>query len=261
MPAAARDPMHRWSLLVFLPIAACGGTSIAPLDAGSAPEKDGAPSAAPEAGASDSGSTSEEPGPTSTAGVSCGYSYSGFNDSPSVMMTSTVQWTCTATTRSVTANGIPDHAVGTFPNPQLPQHHLGAERRGDVDAFTRRDRDRDEPRHGRRGLRAQRREGSIPGPPARARTRGSSVSCSLIGDTGSWNIEALGQTSFNFGVDSEQRPRAAHGRVPLSRHAGGGAHEARQGSHDADAGGLRARRLPGLRALRLHDARRTRPRR
>jgi hypothetical protein len=31
---------------------------------------------------------------------------------------------------------------------------------------------------------------------------GSSTTCSLIGNTGSWNIEALGQSSFNFGVDS-----------------------------------------------------------
>jgi hypothetical protein len=30
----------------------------------------------------------------------------------------------------------------------------------------------------------------------------SATACSLIGNTGSWNIEALGQQSFNFGVDS-----------------------------------------------------------
>jgi hypothetical protein len=30
----------------------------------------------------------------------------------------------------------------------------------------------------------------------------SGSSCSLIGNTGAWSIEALGQSSFNFGVDS-----------------------------------------------------------
>jgi hypothetical protein len=42
---------------------------------------------------------------------------------------------------------------------------------------------------------------------------GGTVSCSLIGDTGAWNIEALGQSSFNFGVDDNNahvQPQGAY---------------------------------------------------
>ena len=41
-----------------------------------------------------------------------------------------------------------------------------------------------------------------PGTAGSCSTSTSTTTCSLAGNTGTWNIEALGQSSFNFGVDS-----------------------------------------------------------
>lgn len=52
-------------------------------------------------------------------GVACSINSSSFNSSPKVNATSTVKWTCTSTTRTMTGNGIPDHPVttGNFATP------------------------------------------------------------------------------------------------------------------------------------------------
>ena len=71
-------------------------------------------------GSGDSTTTSDTASSTSTAGVLCDYSSSVFNSSPSVNATATATWSCTSTLRSLTTNGLPDHAVGTFPNPGNP---------------------------------------------------------------------------------------------------------------------------------------------
>jgi hypothetical protein len=57
---------------------------------------------------------------SSTAGVKCDYMDITFNDSVSVQADSESAWTCSEATRELTANGIPDHAVGTFPNEANP---------------------------------------------------------------------------------------------------------------------------------------------
>ena len=57
---------------------------------------------------------------TSTADVLCNYVTSAFNGSASVNATATAAWSCSSTLRSLTANGLPDHAVGTFPNNDNP---------------------------------------------------------------------------------------------------------------------------------------------
>jgi hypothetical protein len=56
----------------------------------------------------------------STAGIRCAESASVFNSSASVNATSTAAWSCNSTERLLTANGMPDHAVGTFPNADNP---------------------------------------------------------------------------------------------------------------------------------------------
>ncbi len=48
----------------------------------------------------------------------CGYSATVFNTT--LNLNSTVSTTCTATRRTMTANGVPDHAPGTFPNSGNP---------------------------------------------------------------------------------------------------------------------------------------------
>ena len=52
----------------------------------------------------------------STVGIKCEYDEDAYNDSPSVAANSTSTWSCDESVRNITANGIPDHAVGTFPS-------------------------------------------------------------------------------------------------------------------------------------------------
>ena len=131
--------------------------------------------------------------------MQCGYSYSGFNASASVNATSTVSWNCTATARSVTSNGLPDHDVGTFPNSNCPNTiasyqvsatmpltpvNTGTASRIMVVGYA------------LNGVKFD------PGTAGTCSESNGTTTCSLIGNTGNWNIEALGQSSFNFGVDS-----------------------------------------------------------
>ncbi len=163
---------------------------------------EGGPGSAPEAGGPDATPTEVDAGTAmGTAGIECGYSYDAFNDSPSVRMNSTVQWTCTATTRMVTANGIPDHAVGTFPNANCPNTITAQGESATLTLFPAETTAATNLGIGGVGY-ALNGVRFDPGTAGTCTVTGSSASCSLIGDTGSWNIEALGQTSFDFGVDS-----------------------------------------------------------
>lgn len=62
----------------------------------------------------------------STASVACALSYSAFNSSAKVMANSTSSWSCSGTVRTLTGNGIPDHAVtsGNFATPISAQSIL-----------------------------------------------------------------------------------------------------------------------------------------
>ncbi len=136
----------------------------------------------------------------STDGVLCNYNDTTFNTQASLTYTSTSDWTCTDTTRELSANGIPDHDVGTFPNADNP--NTITEQTVSV-SYTL------EPVKtasstelgGPRGFVGY----VLNGVKIDASTAGScddsGTSCSLIGNVGSWSIEALGQTSFNFGTD------------------------------------------------------------
>ena len=137
-------------------------------------------------------------GTSSTAGVLCAFNQSLFNSSASVNATSSASWSCTTTNRVLSANGLPDHVVGTFPNADNPNR-----------------------------ISAQTVAASATLSPAVVSTAGAAAtvvgyalngvkfdpntggtcdnagtSCSLIGGSGNWRMEALGQTSFKFGTDS-----------------------------------------------------------
>ncbi len=60
----------------------------------------------------------------STNGVACALSYNAFNSSAKVMANSISNWSCTSTIRTLTGNGIPDHAVtsGNFATPISTQN-------------------------------------------------------------------------------------------------------------------------------------------
>lgn len=141
--------------------------------------------------------TTLEGGSGSTAGVLCTYSRSVFNSDESVNATSNSTWTCSATTRSLSANGIPDHEIGTFPNPDCPN---AVATQSVSRAFTL------TPEivsstgtattivgYGLNGVKFD--------PNTAGTCNDAGTSCSLAGGTGAWKIEALGQSSFDFGDD------------------------------------------------------------
>ena len=146
--------------------------------------------------------TSSEAGSsTDTAGVECDYSYSAYNGSSSVKLNSTVAWSCSGTTRSLSANGVPDHAVGTFPNPGNPNTITAQSVSASLTllpVLT----DTATTLGGPRGPQGY----VLNGVKIDAGTGGSctdsGASCSLGDNSGSWSIEALGQSSFDFGADS-----------------------------------------------------------
>lgn len=143
-------------------------------------------------------------GTASTAGTDCSYSESTFNSSASVNATSTATWSCGGGKRSLTANGLPDHPVGTFPNTNNPNTISAqsvswytttspAQNTGST-AVT-------PTGYALNGVKFD--PGTAGTCPSTATSKGS---CSLIGSTGSWNIEALGPSvsspTFDFGTDS-----------------------------------------------------------
>lgn len=136
----------------------------------------------------------------STAGILCDYNYNQFNDSIYVLDDSMAQWSCINGERLLSANGIPDHEVGEFPNAHNPNTiaeqsvsaNLNLSPVESATATT---------LGGPSGANGY----VLNGVKIDANTAGScddsGNNCSLIGNTGNWHIEALGQTSFNFGTD------------------------------------------------------------
>ena len=141
---------------------------------------------------------------TSTAGVECDYSLSLFNPSASVNRTSTSSWTCSSGSRALSANGIPDHATGTFPNLGNP-NTIAAQTIAASFTLTPSYNGTATTLGGPRGVTAY----ALNGVKVDAATAGScpasatdTRSCSLIDNSGAWSVEALGQSSFNFGADA-----------------------------------------------------------
>ncbi len=163
--------------LSLLGLSACGG---------------GGDASATTTGSSSSGST---------AGVLCAYNTSAFNSSASVNATATANWSCSTTQRLLSANGLPDHAVGTFPNANNP-NTISAQAVSASMTLTPSVTTTATTLGGPRGTTGY----VLNGVKIDASTAGtcndSGSNCSLAGMVGSWNIEALGQSSFKFGTDS-----------------------------------------------------------
>lgn len=140
----------------------------------------GTVSVTPSAGGTSSGTSS-------TAGVYCSYTNSTTN--PTTGMASTAGITCTSTQRRFTGNGVPDHVVGAFPNSGNP-NTIGATTVNFSTTVT----------------------------PAVVSTTGTAVD-HILGyalnsvkfdpstaesyqNAGVWKIEALNQTYFKFGTDT-----------------------------------------------------------
>lgn len=141
-----------------------------------------------------------EAGTDSTAGVLCDYTYDVYNSTSSVRMNSTARWSCDGNARNLIANGIPDHDTGEFPNVGNPNsitqqsvaitYSLEPESSNSTTEMG-----------GPRGAQGY----VLNGVKIDASTAGTcddfGANCTLVGNTGTWNIEALGQSSFNFGTD------------------------------------------------------------
>jgi len=137
----------------------------------------------------------------STAGAECMYSYASFNNSPSVNTMSTSDWICDGNSRILTANGIPDHDVGTFPNINNP-NTISQQSISEFFPIEPSKTDNSTQLGGPSGVLGY----VLNGVKIDAGTAGScndsGTSCSLAPPVqGTWSIEALGQTSFNFGDD------------------------------------------------------------
>lgn len=120
--------------------------------------------------------------------------------SPSVPDTARYDWTCTEAERRLRANGLPDHAVGEFPNPHNP-HTMAAHTVSQALALN--------PVLGP-GVSARNRPGVPMGyalngvtfdPGTAGTCDDTGTGCDLGHGHGHWNIEALGQSHFHFGTD------------------------------------------------------------
>lgn len=180
------------SLLLATSLLGCGGSNSETID-NTTSTTDPVDTSTP----SDNGTATST---DSTDGVLCPYFYNEFNASASVSATSNSDWSCNGTTRELTANGIPDHEVGTFPNANNPntitEQTVTASYTLNPTVTT-----TATTLGGPRGNTGY----ILNGVKIDAGTGGScddsGNTCSLGGNVGNWNIEALGQSSFNFGTD------------------------------------------------------------
>ncbi len=145
----------------------------------------------------------------STAGVLCSYSYSAPNTTVTGNLQSTSVLTCDSNTRSQKANGIPDHAVGTFPNPNNP-NSIGVRAVNWNMTFT----PVRKPTSSSYAPSGYAFNGVMFDPATGGgcpSTATSTSACPLVGNSYPWNIEALEPTpTFNFGLDSNN----AHPQPP-----------------------------------------------
>ena len=159
---------------------------------------------------SDSVSLTETPTETNSNGtgtsestdtVLCEYVYNEYNGSDSVQTTSSSDWSCDGTNRNLTANGIPDHDVGEFPNPDNP-NTISEQNVSQSFTLTPVETTRATSFGGPQGPVGL----ILNGIKIDAGTGGScddsGSDCSLGNNSGNWNIEALGQDSFDYGTDS-----------------------------------------------------------
>jgi YHYH protein len=139
--------------------------------------------------------------PSASFGVACDYRHNGQNRSPSVNAVSLAQWRCQGASRMLTANGIPDHEVGTFPNADNPNRireqavsatfPLAPVATGVATGLG-----------GPRGAVGFILNGVKIDPGTNGGCNDDGSVCDPGRPAGRWRMEALGQSSFRFGTDS-----------------------------------------------------------
>jgi hypothetical protein len=151
---------------------------------------------------SDASGTSSDTSTGGTAGVLCDYSHSALNVHPLVNLTSTATWSCTSSLRKLSANGVPDHDVGPFNIQPDLDFKITAQTINVsgpiVPVLTTTPR----PLGGPDGDIGYMLNGVKLDPGTGGSCDDSGNNCTLLGRAGQWRMEALGQTSFNFGADA-----------------------------------------------------------
>jgi hypothetical protein len=137
----------------------------------------------------------------STAGVLCALSANSFNRSPSVNATSTSAWRCSGNARVLTANGIPDHAVGTFPNPDNP-NTIRVQTVSATFTLSPTITGTATPLGGPRGPVGYVLNGVKIDPDTNGGCNDSGSLCNQGRPAGPWRMEAMAGGSFRFGTDS-----------------------------------------------------------
>ena len=180
-----RHPRHPWpraplAAALLASLAACGGGGDTASTTPSTPTVPTVPTT-----------------PVGTANVLCNLSGTEYNDDESVRLTATYAWVCGGGARMLTGNGLPNHAVGTFPGPGNP-NPIGAVATSATYTLT------PAPAaqitavvtsgYALNGVKLE------PGTAGTCGNAGGS-SCTQAGGTGPWAMEALGQSAFNFGTD------------------------------------------------------------
>lgn len=193
-----RLPLFLASSLAILALSGCGGDGSSTDSSITLPDSS-TPTPSP--------TPTPTPTPTSvtTADVDCPYSGSYMGDySDAGMLTATWSWACDGTNRSLTGNGLPDHAVGTFPDAGNPntisiQTVSGSMTLTPTMGTT-------NTQIGGPGGASVYARNSVKFDPGTAGTCPSSMTspsdCNLANGTDQWRVEALGQDTFDFGEDS-----------------------------------------------------------
>ena len=150
--------------------------------------------------AQDTSPSDPNTGDADTTGVLCDVSESGYNADESVELDYAYAWACSDTERSLTANGIPDHEIGTFPN-EGNRNTISTQDISASFTLTPVATDTATEMGGPRGTVAFALNGVKFDPGTGGTCDDSGDNCSLGGTVGQWRIEALGQDNFNFGED------------------------------------------------------------
>ncbi len=190
-------------------------------------------------------------GSAGTAGVVCSYDYSAFNASPSVNATSSAAWACGSTSRVLSANGIPDHAVGTFPNPDNP-NTLSAQAVAANFTLTPVYSGTATQLGGPAGAVSFMLNGVKTDPGTAGSCDNTGAVCSGGDNSGAWSLEALTQSYFRFGTDSNNAHVQPGGTYHYHGMPEGLITKLGGEQREDDPDRLGRRWLPGLCALRAH---------
>lgn len=184
-------------LAILLALAGCGSSTST---GSTATAVTPAPTPAPTSTPTPAPSPTPTAASVSTAAILCPYTQSTPNItlSTGVTATSTSAWTCTTTTRALTANGVPNHQIGTFPNAGNPNRPTVQNVSFSATLAPALGSNANNPRNVGYALNGVKFDPGTAGACPSTATRASD--CTAIG-TGAFQLEAL-QSFFDFGVDS-----------------------------------------------------------